>query len=90
MEENTLISALGGMILSLENRSDQPSWLKDFLVEIKSTLELQEAKIVQYEQQVNSLKESMEYACEMISVGENSKANDKLCEALIIPYNHFE
>lgn len=40
--------------------------------------------------EIDRLKSAITYACEMISIGESRKANDKLTEALGVPYDHFE
>jgi len=40
--------------------------------------------------EVEHLVSAIIYACEMISIGESRKANDKLTEALGIPYDYFE
>jgi len=40
--------------------------------------------------EIDRLKSAITYACEMFSIGESRKANDKLTEALGVPHDYFE
>lgn len=42
------------------------------------------------EAEIKRLKYAITYACEMMSIGESGKANDKLTEVLGVPYDYFE
>ena len=46
MNVDKLTSALGGMILSVENNPEPDTWLTEFLTELKVTLEGQQEDLV--------------------------------------------
>lgn len=60
MEVNKLIGALNGMILSAGNEPKIDEWVKEFLIEVKSTLEAQQKEIKKIERYEKALLEIVE------------------------------
>lgn len=57
MEINKLIKTLNGMVISSENDPSIEGWVKDFLTEIKTTIEKQEKRVGKLEQERNEIFE---------------------------------